>query len=64
MSWQIRQGDCCDLMRAMPAECVQCVVTSPPYYGLRNYSVDGQIGLESTPTEPGILRNGEKADRL
>ena len=30
---------------------VQCVVTSPPYYGLRNYEVDGQLGLEKTPEE-------------
>jgi DNA modification methylase len=30
---------------------VQCVVTSPPYYGLRDYGVDGQIGLEVTPDE-------------
>lgn len=30
---------------------VQCVVTSPPYYGLRDYGVDGQIGLEKTPDE-------------
>ncbi len=30
---------------------VQCVVTSPPYYGLRNYGVDGQLGLEPTPDE-------------
>lgn len=29
--------------------CVQCAVTSPPYYALRNYGVDGQLGLESTP---------------
>lgn len=32
-------------------ECVQCVVTSPPYYGLRDYGVAGQIGLEQTPTD-------------
>jgi site-specific DNA-methyltransferase (cytosine-N4-specific) len=32
-------------------ESVQCVVTSPPYYGLRNYGVPGQIGLEATPEE-------------
>jgi DNA modification methylase len=32
-------------------ECVQCVVTSPPYYGLRDYGVAGQIGLEQTPAE-------------
>jgi len=28
---------------------VQCVVTSPPYWGLRDYNVDGQLGLEPTP---------------
>ncbi len=34
------------------ADCsVQCAITSPPYYGLRNYRVDGQIGLEKTPEE-------------
>lgn len=32
-------------------ESVQCAVTSPPYYGLRDYGVDGQIGLEQTPDE-------------
>ncbi|MBM4073914.1 MAG: site-specific DNA-methyltransferase [Planctomycetes bacterium] len=35
----------------MPAESVYCVVTSPPYYGLRDYGVAGQIGLEETPAE-------------
>ncbi|HOQ80004.1 MAG TPA: DNA methyltransferase, partial [Candidatus Cloacimonadota bacterium] len=30
---------------------VNCIVTSPPYYGLRNYQVDEQIGLEQTPAE-------------
>lgn len=30
---------------------VNCCVTSPPYYGLRDYGIDGQIGLESTPEE-------------
>ncbi|MFX4303023.1 DNA-methyltransferase [Alicyclobacillus tolerans] len=33
----------------MPDECVQCVITSPPYWGLRDYGVDGQIGLEENP---------------
>ncbi len=32
-------------------ESVQCVVTSPPYWGLRDYSVDNQLGLEKTPEE-------------
>jgi len=35
----------------LATECVQCVVTSPPYYGLRDYGVEGQIGLEKTPAE-------------
>lgn len=42
-------GDCRDVLAGMPAESVQCCVTSPPYFGLRDYGVDGQIGLESTP---------------
>src|ERR1039458_2214796 len=33
----------------MPDASVHCCVTSPPYYGLRDYGVDGQIGLEQTP---------------
>jgi len=35
----------------LPAESIQCCITSPPYWGLRNYQVDGQIGLEATPEE-------------
>ena len=35
----------------LPPESVQCVVTSPPYFGLRDYGVEGQIGLEETPEE-------------
>lgn len=51
MSIQIITGDVRDILPTIPAKSVQCVVTSPPYYGLRNYGVDGQIGLESTLTE-------------
>jgi DNA modification methylase len=42
---------CCDalsLLRALPDNYVNCIVTSPPYFGLRNYNVAGQIGLEDT----------------
>lgn len=46
---QIHQGDALTVLRTLPSESVQCVVTSPPYYALRDYGVDGQIGLESTP---------------
>lgn len=45
------QGDCLEVLKTLSAESVQCVVTSPPYYGLRDYGVDGQIGLEQSPDE-------------
>lgn len=45
------QGDCLEVMRSLPDESINCCVTSPPYWGLRDYGVDGQIGLESTPQE-------------
>ena len=44
-------GDCLDTMREWPDECVQMCVTSPPYWGLRDYGVDGQYGLEATYPE-------------
>jgi DNA modification methylase len=43
------QGDCLDVLRTLPAGSVSCCVTSPPYWGLRDYGVDGQLGLEETP---------------
>lgn len=48
---RILVGDCVEQMRALPDGCVQTCVTSPPYYGLRDYGHAGQIGLESTPAE-------------
>lgn len=51
MSVTILQGDVRDMLRTLPSESVQCVVTSPPYFNLRDYGVDGQIGLEKTPSE-------------
>ncbi len=50
---QIHFGDCRESLRAMYAAGVkvQTCVTSPPYFGLRDYGVDGQIGLEPTPDE-------------
>jgi len=42
-------GNVLDVLRLLPNENVQCVVTSPPYWGLRDYGVDGQLGLESNP---------------
>jgi DNA modification methylase len=48
-SQRIIAGDCIEGMRTLPDASVHCCVTSPPYWGLRNYGHDGQIGLESTP---------------
>ena len=57
-SWEVREGNCIDLMRAMPAGSVQCCITSPPYFGLRDYDLPpnewgdgwiGCLGLEPTP---------------
>jgi DNA modification methylase len=45
----IIQGDCIEGLRTLPDASVHCCVTSPPYWGLRDYGHDGQIGLESTP---------------
>lgn len=44
-------GDCLERMRELPELSVQTCVTSPPYWGLRDYGVDGQLGLEKTPDE-------------
>lgn len=49
--FRIIGGDCLDVLKRLPSESVQCCVTSPPYFGLRDYGVDGQIGLEATPLE-------------
>ena len=49
MTVRILHGDCRDVLKTMPDESVHCVVTSPPYFGLRDYGVAGQIGLEPTP---------------
>lgn len=44
-------GDARTVLRELPSESVHCCVTSPPFYGLRDYSIKGQIGLEATPEE-------------
>jgi DNA modification methylase len=49
--WEIKQGDALSVLKTMPEQSVHCCVTSPPYWGLRDYGVDGQLGLESTPDE-------------
>jgi len=49
MSVDIRNGDCIDIMKKMEDQSVDCCVTSPPYFGLRDYGHEEQIGLEDTP---------------
>jgi len=41
-------GDCRELLKTLPNRSVHCIVTSPPYFGLRNYNVADQMGLEPT----------------
>jgi hypothetical protein len=47
----LHHGKSLDVLRSMPDTSVDCCVTSPPYYGLRDYGVDGQYGLEKTSAE-------------
>lgn len=42
-------GDCRDVLPTLPERSIHCCVTSPPYFGLRDYGADRQIGLEQTP---------------
>ena len=49
MTVRIINADIMTGLADLPDESVHCVVTSPPYWGLRDYGVDGQIGLEATP---------------
>ncbi len=44
-------GDCLEVMKDWPSDSVDCCVTSPPYWGLRDYGIEGQLGLEKTPEE-------------
>lgn len=52
MTTTLLQGDCREVLATLPERSVQCCVTSPPYFGLRRYDVEGaQIGMEQTPAE-------------
>lgn len=48
---KIYNGDCLDVLRTFEDNSINCCITSPPYWGLRDYGVDGQLGLEKTPEE-------------
>lgn len=49
--YYVRVGDCLESMKRLPDGCINTCITSPPYFGLRDYGQDGQIGLEATPDE-------------
>ena len=51
MTWELRCGDASAEMARLEAGSFRCCVTSPPYWGLRDYGVPGQLGLERTPEE-------------
>lgn len=51
MTWKILTGDCRERLAELDERSVHTVVTSPPYFGLRDYGADGQIGLEEKPEE-------------
>ena len=48
-TWTVHLGDALTALQAMPEASVYCCVTSPPYFGLRDYGMEGQLGLEETP---------------
>lgn len=51
MNYNVLQGDALELLRTLPPESVHTCVTSPPYYNLRDYGVEGQIGKEGSVEE-------------
>ena len=48
IAWRVYEGDSRKVLQDLPAQSVDCVVTSPPYFWQRDYGVDGQFGMEST----------------
>lgn len=48
---RIINGDCLAVLKTIADKSVDCCVTSPPYFGLRDYNIEGQLGLEDTPSE-------------
>ena len=48
---KIIRGDALQILKTLPSESVDCIVTSPPYWALRDYKIKEQIGLEPDFTE-------------
>jgi len=51
MNYKVLHGDCIESLKTLDDESVNCCVTSPPYWGLRDYGESDQLGLEETPEE-------------
>lgn len=51
MNYTIIEGDCIEKLKELPEKSINTCVTSPPYYALRNYQMDGQVGVEETPDD-------------
>ena len=51
VDYKILVGNCLDTLKTLEDKSVNCCVTSPPYFNLRNYDSDEQIGLEESPKE-------------
>ena len=47
MKYEIKQGDCLDVLKTLPSESVNCCITSPPYWGLRDYGTGEWMGGDS-----------------
>ena len=68
MTIEMIEGDCREVLKELPDQSVNCIVTSPPYFGLRDYGVENQMGLEPTPAEfvealVGVLREARRVLR-
>ena len=48
---QIINGDALEVLKTLPSDYVHCIITSPPYWGLRDYGKEDQLGLESNPND-------------
>jgi DNA modification methylase len=49
LNFEVKQGDCLEVLKTLPEESIDCCITSPPYWGLRDYGMEAQIGLEKSP---------------
>ena len=57
-------GHALEILKTFPDECVNCVVTSPPYWGLRDYGVAGQLGIELNPEYIPLIEKRLEQDYL